>query len=76
MLERPRAGYQHREGRPEADAQRIGGDQVSRLGDRDAEAAGDVGQNAHHHELRHAERKRPECQGNQTFFHRKICINN
>ena len=76
MLERPRAGYQHREGRPEADAQRIGGDQESRLGDRDAEAAGNVGQNAHHHELRHAERKRPECQGNQTFFHRKICINN
>ena len=76
VFQRPRAGHQHREGRPEADAQRIGGDQVSRFGNRDAEAAGDVGQDAHHHELRHAERQCPESQSDQTFLHRKITFNN
>ena len=75
VFQRPRAGHQHRERRPEADAQRIGGDQVPRFGDRDAETAGDIGQNAHHHELRHTERQRPECQGDQTFLHGKTDIN-
>ena len=69
LFQRARPGYQHRKRRPEANAQGIGRNKVSGLGDGNPEAAGNIGQDAHHHELRHPQGKRPECQCNQTFFH-------
>ena len=70
LFQRTFPGDEHHKRRAEADAQRIGGNEVPRLRNRDAETAGDIGQNAHHHELRHSERKRSERQGYQTLFHR------
>ena len=71
VFQRTRAGHEHRERRPEADPQRIGRDQMPRLGDRYAEAQGDVGQNAHHDKFGHTERQRTERQRDKTFLHRE-----
>jgi hypothetical protein len=69
LLQGTPAGDEHDGRGADADAQRIGRNQVSRHRDRHAQLPGDVGQNTHHHEFGHAERQRAESQRDQTLFH-------
>ena len=52
-----------------ADADGVGGDEAAGLGHRDAYASGDVGDDAHEHELRKAQGKRAGGQCDQALLH-------
>lgn len=52
-----------------ADADGVGGDEAAGLGHRDAHASGDVGDDAHEHELRKAQGKRAGGQRDQALLH-------
>ena len=64
-----RPGDQCQQGRPDAHAQRIGGDKMTGLRDRDAEIGRHVREDAHHDEFGNAQCEGTGSQCGQAFFH-------
>ena len=67
--ERDAARGDHHDGDARTHAERVGGDEVTRLGNRDGEAFGHVREDGHHRELGDPEGERAEREGEKVSGH-------